>query len=338
MKRSEKFKVIDTQILFDTAKRLGANPKKVLPLDSEYEGYSLFEMNYKGHKEYMTLQCSGNMNFFASHASSNKFIAHTFFKKAGISRPKARAFDTDDEINIKQFIKKIGFPVVIKPNIGTCGFKVFVNIKTMKEAMYAIREIQKTKKQRLIIEEFFEGEEYRLFATPKKFLGAIHRIPANVVGDGKKSIKKLIEQKNKDPRRGDGHGFALLKIKMNKETRRILREQGLTLGSVPKQGKQIFLRKTSNLSTGGDSIDYTDKIHPSVKKIAKQAIKAFPSMPYGAVDFLTKDVTRKQTKKSYRVIEVNFCPMLSMHHYPYKGKSRDVASEIILDLYPELRK
>ena len=105
------------------------------------------------------------------------------------------------------------------------------------------------------------------------------------------------------------------------------------------KGERIYLRKNSNLSTGGDSIDITDIIHPDFKKIAIKTIHAIPGIVYAGIDLMTdKDISKKPTRNNYIIIEMNLSPGIFMHHFPYKGRSRNVAKEIIDMLFPENKK
>ena len=50
--------------------------------------------------------------------------------------------------------------------------------------------------------------------------------------------------------------------------------QNLSIDSIPQEGERVYLRENSNISTGGDSIDCTDLIHPSYIEIAEKSAKA----------------------------------------------------------------
>jgi len=175
-------------------------------------------------------------------------------------------------------------------------------------------------------------------ATKRKVIGVINREPANVTGDGTHGIGELVEMKNRDPKRGDEHDSFLTKIKIDGTVIKKLSEQGLTPDSVPANGVKIYLRNNSNLSTGGDSVDYTDIIHPGYKKIAVRAVRAIPGLAYSGIDLMSRDISEKPAPGSYIIIEMNSSPGLRSHHEPYSGKSRDAAKEIIDMLFPETKK
>ncbi len=118
-----------------------------------------------------------------------------------------------------------------------------------------------------------------------------------------------------------------------------LADQGLKLSDVVPIGKNIYLRKNSNLSTGGDSIDFTDDVHRDFQKIVIKAVRAIPGLAYGGVDLMSnRDISEKPTKGSYIIVEINSSPGISLHYDPIKGKTRKVAKEAIDMLYPETKK
>jgi cyanophycin synthetase len=67
-----------------------------------------------------------------------------------------------------------------------------------------------------------------------------------------------------DPRRGEGHGTALTKIRLDDIAIARLALQNLTPDSVPEKGQRVVLRNNANLSTGGTATDVTDDVHPEV--------------------------------------------------------------------------
>jgi len=106
---------------------------------------------------------------------------------------------------------------------------------------------------------------------------------------------------------------------------------GKKISYVPVKEEIVFLRENSNISTGGDSVDYTDDIPQAYKNIAVKTARAVYAKICG-IDMIINDISNdKPTNKDYAVIEANFNPAIHIHTYPYKGKQREIA-EKILDL------
>ncbi len=307
-------------------------------INNYQEGMTFLELLYKGHFEYIVGQSSSKTSYTAYYAQKNKALTKSLLSRAKINVSKGKLFHKNNISEAHRFIKEIGYPVVIKPFDGAHGDLVFIGLKNKKDSDEAIKKIIK-KSDHALIEKEFKGKEFRFITTTSKVLAVTYRDPANVVGDGTHNIRELIKIKNKDPKRGEKNEKPLTKIKIDNITRQNLVEQNIKLDHIPTKGKKIYLRKESNISTGGDSIDVTDIVHPELKKIAVKSVKAIPGLAYAGVDLMTnKDISKKPTKSSYIIVELNSSPGIYPQHFPYQGKPRNVAKGIIDILFPETKK
>jgi glutamate--cysteine ligase len=161
-------------------------------------------------------------------------------------------------------------------------------------------------------------------------VGILHRGPATVVGEGIHTVEQLVTDKNKDPLRGHGYKTPLEIIHVGEVEEMFLKNQGKSKTYIPKQGEVVYLRENSNISTGGDSIDFTDVIPDSYKQIALRAAEAAGAVFCG-VDMVIDDINEEAAGENYGIIEINFNPAIHIHCYPYKGKNRK-AEDRILDL------
>lgn len=180
----------------------------------------------------------------------------------------------------------------------------------------------------VLIEEFVSGKEYRFFVINNEVVGVLQRIPANVKGDGKKTIRELVEDKNCDSLRGKGYRTPLEKIELNEPEAMFLQQQGLYFESIPAKDKVVFLRENSNVSTGGDTIDVTDNVHQSYKDIAVKSAQKL-GVKITGLDIMIDDVTAPITDDNYAIIEMNFNPAIHIHCYPYKGINRELNEKIL---------
>lgn len=333
MLKPEQFKHLSTYLIAKEAENRGVKVKKMVTKGVYADG-SLLEFRLGDRVEYMVGQRTSKTDSVAYWLQKNKYYAKIFLKNAGLSVSPGEIFKARDLSGMSEYAKKIGFPIVVKKTNGTHGSQVYVDIRNKKTLLETAQNFSGN----FLIEKMFVGIEYRMFVTRHRFVAATQRIPANVIGDGISTIERLVEIKNDDPRRSDGYSTGLMNLKLDDYTDNVLLKQGLSTKSIPKMGQPVLLRDNSNISTGGDSIDVTDIVHPDIKKIAIQAVRAIPGLAYGGVDFLTnKSITEKPNKKSYVIIEINDSPMISMHHYPYVGKPRDAASAIVDTLFPETK-
>src|SRR5699024_12643687 len=91
----------------------------------------------------------------------------------------------------------------------------------------------------------------------------------------------LIDLKNLERRKNDRLNSCLIHIDV--EILKFIEEKGYTLESIPPKGEYIPLREKTNVSTGGDPIDVTDKITDELKQLAIDAIQAVPDLDNAGV-------------------------------------------------------
>jgi cyanophycin synthetase len=311
---------------------------EVKHINKHQKEMSFLELSYKNHFEYIIGQSSSKTSAPARYAGKNKALTKSLLSRAKINVTKGKLFHKDKISEARSFIKEIGYPIVIKPVDGAHGNLVFIGLSNKKDCDMAIKKIFQ-EKNFVLVEKEFKGKEFRFITTASKVLAVTYRDPANVVGDGIHNMRELIKIKNKDPKRGEKTEKPLTKIKIDNITKQNLVEQNIKLDYIPTKGKKIYLRKESNISTGGDSIDVTDIVHPELKKIAIMSVKAIPGLAYAGVDLMTnKDILKKPTKNSYIIVELNSSPGIDPQHFPYQGKPRNVAKGIIDILFPETKK
>lgn len=264
--------------------------------------------------------------YIAPLIMKNKSVTKKILQDKKIRVPHGMELHSIDEVQnlLKDWVEK---SIVVKPKstnfgIGINIFKEGASEKDILQACKMAFEYDDT----ILLEEFISGKEYRFLVIGDKVSGILHRVPANVIGDGTKSIRELVEIKNQDPLRGYHYVTPLEKINLDENAALFLKQQGKTFNSIPQEGEVVYLRENSNISTGGDSIDYTDVIPDRFKKIAVQSCKAVGANICG-VDMMIKDY--RDENSPYGIIELNFNPAIHIHCYPYKGKERNIAAEIL---------
>ncbi|MDG6895741.1 bifunctional glutamate--cysteine ligase GshA/glutathione synthetase GshB [Volucribacter amazonae] len=295
-------------------------------------------LQFGEHIEYVK---NGNMTSHDSYISplimENKVVTKKVLAKAGFNVPQSVEF-TDLERAVANYPLFENRAVVIKPkstNFGL-GITIFQQGVKNKEDFAKAVEIAFREDKEVMIEDYLVGTEYRFFVLGDETLAVLLRVPANVKGDGEHTVAELVAMKNDHPLRGDGSRTPLKKIALGEIEQLQLKEQGLTPSSIPTKGQLVQLRANSNISTGGDSIDMTDAMHPSYKQLAVGISQAMGAAVCG-VDLIIPDLTKpaEPNLTSWGVIEANFNPMMMMHIFPYQGKSRRVTLNIIKMLFPE---
>ncbi len=301
-------------------------------IDPERE---IIKSSYKGHDEIICDRDSSIMPYNVSILAGDKGFTKKNLMENGISVPLGETFLAKDIEFIKKAFKVLNCPVVIKPVFGSHGFDVHTNLKTCEEVEEAVNDIIRNRGDytKIIIEEYYEGSEYRVFVTKNKDYAVLLRDPAYVYGDGVNTIEELINKENYN--RMNPRVNALCEILVDEELIKYISKKGLSLSSIPKKGEKVYLRPNSNVAMGGVCEDYTDRVHPSVIDICLKVLKVFPGLPYVGVDFMTNSIEEPQNDDSYRIIEINTVPGIHMHFRPAIGKSRNIAKYIVDMIYPE---
>ena len=307
---------------------------KVEVLDKSDQFLSL---DFKGHKE---LVKNGNMtardSLVSYAAMENKVVTKKILEKAGFHVPKGEEFESLEEAQ-RSFDRYIDKAIVIKPkstNYGL-GISIFPH-GAFRSAFELAVKLAFDEDKTILIEEYIEGTEYRFFVVDGKTRAVLKRENANVIGDGKRSIRQLIDLKNQHSLRGEHYLTPLEKIKLGEAEKLMLASQGYEADSILEKGVRVNLRENSNISTGGDSIDMTDEMHPSYKRIA-EAVAYTLDVKVTGIDLMIPDyqVASNKEDKHYSIIEANYNPAMHMHLYPYKNKGRRVTMDILEFLYPE---
>ncbi|PJZ55962.1 bifunctional glutamate--cysteine ligase GshA/glutathione synthetase GshB [Leptospira barantonii] len=282
--------------------------------------------NSNGNVQYVKEASKTALDSYMSFlVMENKTISKIVMYESGLDVPPGDSFaDADSALSFWQ--KNSDRRMVVKPvttNFGI-GITILAPRASEEDGKKAIK-IAFNHSESIIVEEFAEGNEYRFLVIGNETVAVCNRIPANVTGDGVHTIEELVSIKNEDKRRGVGHVTPLEKIQLADTELDVLHQSGFTKDSIPSKDQKVFLRKNSNISTGGDSMDVTDLAHPYYKELAVKAAESVGAKICG-VDIILKDLEKKG---DYRILELNFNPVLYIHNYPYEGKNRDVGNKIL---------
>jgi cyanophycin synthetase len=265
----------------------------------------------------------------AESIAQDKELTKRLLHAAGVPVPLGRPVaDVEDAWLAAQ---EIGLPVVVKPQDGNQGKGVTVNI-TNREHLEIAYKAAREFRDDIMVERYLPGYDFRLLVVGDKLVAAARRDPPHVIGDGQHSVRELVEQVNRDPRRGDGHATSLTKIRFDDIALARLAIQGLNADSVPEKGQRVVLRNNANLSTGGTATDVTDDVHPEVAARAIAAAKMV-GLHICGVDVVCDSLLKPLEEQGGGVVEVNAAPGLRMHLSPSFGKGQPVGEAIVDMLY-----
>ncbi|HEX6677894.1 MAG TPA: Mur ligase family protein, partial [Actinomycetes bacterium] len=185
----------------------------------------------------------------------------------------------------------------------------------------------------LVVETFIFGSDYRCLVIGGKVAAIAERVPASVVGDGKRTVRELVDETNADPRRGVGHEKVLTRIRVDDAAAELVRAQGFGLDQVVDEGVMVKLTLTGNMSTGGISIDRTDEAHPDNVEIAEEAARVV-GLDVAGIDFIAPDIAEPVRETDGAIVEVNAAPGFRMHTHPTVGEPQYVAKPVVDLLFP----
>ena len=319
------------KILKKIAPKIGA--RLVLEPEWGIVGQIIFKSGRKRYFRYSTIDIN---TMGASEIAKDKDYANFFLKSLGYPIIEGQSFFSKiwaEAIGSKKNIQaaykyavKLGWPVIVKQNSGSQGVgvtKVFNKRELSKAFNFIFARDRVALVQRPVV-----GKDYRIVVLDNKIISAYQRVPLSVIGDGRATVLQLLKRKQKTFQAASRD--TLLKITDPRIVQK-LKHDTLTLQSVPVKNQIVYLLDNANLSTGGDSVDVTDAIHPEFKKLAINITKDMGLRLCG-VDLMIADDIAKAPGK-YWVIEINSAPGLD--HYVQTGKKQQ---QIVEDMYLEVLK
>ncbi len=292
---------------------------------------AMIQLGYGVHQKKIQATLSDRTSVLGVELASDKEGTKQILRSSGIPVPRGTVIDYLNEL--QDAIDDVGgYPIVIKPLNGNHGRGITININEWEQAEAAYDAAKEVSKA-VIIERFYEGSDHRVLVINGKVVAVAERIPAHVVGDGQSTISDLVEETNRDSRRGDGHDNVLTKIEVDRTTWKLLDQKGYTLDTVLPEGEVCYLRATANLSTGGIAIDRTDNIHPETIWLAQRVVKII-GLDIAGIDIVTSDISKPLRDTDGVIVEVNAAPGFRMHICPSEGIPRNVAEPVINMLFP----
>ncbi|QDP84067.1 cyanophycin synthetase [Chryseobacterium sp. SNU WT5] len=292
---------------------------------------SLVQLGYGVNQQRFQATITGKTSSIAVDIACNKELTKKMLSEAAIPVPDGDL--VSDEEGLERVVRKIGYPLVLKPLDGNHGKGSSINVNDFETAKVGLLHAQ-VYSQKVIVEKYVTGYDFRILVIDHKMIAAARRVPAHVIGDGSLSIQELIDKENLDPRRGYGHEKVLTEILVDKDTNELIEKLNYTLESIPKNGEIVYLKSTANLSTGGTSIDVTDMVHPENIVMAERVSRII-GLDVCGIDIMAENLTQPLKESGGAILEVNAAPGFRMHLAPSEGLPRNVAAPIVDMLYPQ---
>lgn len=307
---------------------------KALNIQVEELSFDLYELRYNNLVRRIGKDMRNDLdNAVAYWVTGHKFATLKILEKNGINflpYSQLYSFQTIDLARQEFFHrKKIS---VVKPCYGTSSGKgVTVGISTLKDLNRAINNALLYDSS-FLLEDFIEGDNFRLLFLFGEMISAIKRIPASVIGNGRSTISELILQENVKRENSDPDK-ALWPISLDNEVIQKLKNNGLSLKAVPPRGELISLKSVANFNAGGTTEEISTMVHSEIIKECRNVANIL-QVNLAGIDLITQDISRPLSETGGVINEVNTSPGIEMHYkVTNQGERKDVGGKILKGMF-----
>jgi hypothetical protein len=225
-------------------------------------------------------------------------------------RPKSILHKESDSITetiCKIELKKLHYPLILKPDIGFRGMLV-----KKIDSEVALKNYLKKYPVDIIIQEYIKFKnECGIFYSrnPNQEKGAITSITLKkflcVLGDGKSTLNQLIL---KDKR---ANFYLNLILELNEDK----------LNSIPEKNKQIQLSVIGNHSKGTQFLNGNHLISKELTNTFDNLSKSIPGWFYGRIDLKYNDFSDLENGIDFKILEINGIIAEPTHIYDTKNSN-----------------
>ena len=308
-----------------TACIVDAAREKKIPATRLSEG-NLVQLGYGNKQRRIWTAETDLTSAIAEGISKDKDLTKSLLASCGVQVPEGRMVDSAEDAWAAA--QDIDGSVVVKPYDGNHARGVFTNLSDQSQIKKAYDDALK-EGSGVIVERYIPGNEHRLLVVGKKVVAAAKGESAWAKGDGKRSVRELIEEEiNTDPRRGDAEILPLSPVVFDTKLELELARQNFTLDSIPPAGHDVLVQASGNMA-----FEVTHLVHPSVAEQAALAARVI-GLDIAGVDIVAEDISRPLEEQGGAIVEVNAGPGLIMHLKPAVGEPQAVGAAIVDHLFP----
>ena len=265
---------------------------------------------------------ASTQSMFARRVSNDKQATKLTLQANNVPTPNGQKFNSDTKAEALEYFERQDRPVVVKPNGGTRGRGVSLNVKdeqTFEKAWS--KAVNSGYGDEIVIEEYFAGFDIRVLVIGGRVRVACSRLNAFVIGDGEHTVQQLVDIELQR-RQADAY-LKSTGITVDEDW---LDESPWSIDQVPQNGEVIILNPISSVGGGGFTLNVIDKISRQHIAVAERAARAFPGTGTVGVDIFTSSLL---PDAEITVLEINTQPFFDIHHYVSYGEPVNAASFIV---------
>jgi len=261
--------------------------------------------------------CSDYNPLSVRRACRSKAQARQSFEENNL--PYAKGCSFISPITAFKFAKKNGFPLVVKPNVGGFSRGAYFPIQNKVQLLKATIGVKKWW-HISIVEQYLLGKNYRVVMTKFGVMSVLRRYPPFVIGDGLSTIGILIDAENTLREQMQLAPITQL-IPKNKAIRKHLKQQDMSLSTVPEANQKVYLHHKISLKLGS-SIEVIDKskLTENNQQDLSKILNFFEANILGIDVICEQGIEVDFDAQQCIFLELNSRPFLKMHDNPRYGK------------------
>lgn len=262
----------------------------------------------------------------------DKSVTNAYLRAAGIPVPDGHVVRTPDEGVAAA--RKIGYPVVVKPVDGLGGFGVTLGLREEHDVRtYVAEVVAGSPGGTALVERHMTGRNYRVTVLAGQVPYVMEYQAATVTGDGVRSLRELIEEENRNPRRGVKQHDVLRLIKIDDRNEAYLRREGMTFATVPAAGEVVRVQEFPEVKNGGRSVNRTAATHPHNAALFVQAAQLL-GLELANLDVVCEDIGTPMRAGTGAILEFNVGAAYTPEYYVVEGEPWDAGPAIVEMLFP----
>lgn len=305
------------------ATALGADVRRLSPW--------LLEVSRAGVQVRIRDQMTTPLTDRVSHrVARDKPLAYGLMQAAGVPVPEHCTISAGDVRAAREFLERLGPPLVVKPASGGGGAGVIGNIHRLSELRVALADAGRYHST-VLVERHVAGDCYRLLVLDGEVLDVLRRRPPKLVGDGVSTVEQLLfrEAERRITAGGAPAGYPLLEVDVDLLI--ALARSGVGLRTRLPLGVGVTVKSASNVAAAEQIEPLGESSVPGIVEPARRAAAAL-GVRLAGVDVVTQDPACPLAAAGC-VLEVNPVPGLLQHYtVSTRSEATPVATLVLASL------